>query len=233
MLRRRRGVDEGDPAGPTALASVSDLMTALMIVFLFGAVAANELTPKPPKPKPPAKGDEVWGLKLNEFEQRQLKLRVKVAWDRKFASLEPKPRQLPTQFVFTLASGKSPFDTKSVIAIAKNITATVYDTRWADIEDAGGCKLGIFPLVDVRGFSPPRSLEIYDLTFAVKDDLERFLKSRHESRRSIEAPLIVSTNSHIDLIISFKLDDATLKALAKRFATGPPRDMDRNGLLCR
>ena len=29
--------------GPTALASVSDLMTALMIVFLFGAVAAKEL----------------------------------------------------------------------------------------------------------------------------------------------------------------------------------------------
>lgn len=233
MLRRRRGVDEGEQAGPTALAAVSDLMTALMVVFLFGGVAASELA-RARKPEVPRKGSEVWGLNAIEFDQRQLKLRVEAARARKFQSFKLQGATL----VLTLASAQAPLDDSSTaresLAIAKRWTAVALDTPWREIKGAYDCPLGVSPAIAVRGSAPQSKItEVRNLADALRADLQRFVDVSYENRITVGESSYFSPHLHVDLIISFTLDSATRIALAERFSAGPPGGAERDRMWCR
>jgi hypothetical protein len=206
-------------------------MTALMVVFLFGSVAASELARRT-QPKIPIKGTEAWGLNMIEFKQRQLALRVKVAWSHKFPAFQLNGARV----VMTLASDKARFDDRSIVSkscsTAREWTALARDTNWADIKEAAGCGLGISPAtISVEGGS--RNPEVRHLVDAVLADLDRFVKQRYGSKLKVKTSSALSEDPHVDLVISFVLDAATSRALAGRFAAGPPHGAERERMWCK
>jgi hypothetical protein len=226
-------VDEGEQAGPTALAAVSDLMTALMVVFLFGGVAASELA-RAPKPEVRRKGSEVWGLNAVEFDQRQLKLRVEAARARKFQSFKLQGSTL----VLTLASARDPLDDPSTaresLAVAKRWTAVALDTPWREINGTDDCPLGISPAIAIKGSALQSKItEVRNLADALRMDLQSFVTVSYKNSITVGESSYFAPHPHVDLIISFALDPATRKALAERFSAGPPAGAERDRMWCR
>ena len=257
MPRARRAlVDEGEGAGANAFASVSDLMTALMIVFLFGAVAAKELVrPKPsargpgqarpsrvsigkePTPPPggvpsPSEGDLLWRQSKEDFLRRQLGLRVQAVHHTLFPALVLRGSEL----VGILAQGTKRLDASGTVkkgcAVARALAVVAYDKNWPNTTGPWGCAPGIVPKLTVQGyFQPSRLTEVSSFVENVQSDLDRLVKT-YGAHVAVGAGYNFDTRTRVDLAISFTLDGATSRALSRRFAAGPMPDEERDRIWC-
>lgn len=252
MIRRTRNLnidEDSHNSGLATLASVSDLMVSLLAVFVATTAITlarlNEVTsqlnnrkqaavasaPRVP-PDSGGRAPHAWGMNAQEFERRQLAMRVHAAWEKAFTKIpgviEPASNTIVVELP-RLARGDSAGESiEASLAPARDAIAVAQGTDWNSYQ-TGGCELALGSGLTLF-FGVPRATESARFEEA-HAALNAFSAGKFRTR--VEGVLELRARPESRLLITFHLDPKLRKVLQDRFRGGPGASGSADKAWCR